>query len=397
MLRDLAETLPLFVPVNTNIPPTPSSSSSDYGPKGSAVPVTDGSSLDWCSSSDSLLSGSTPVTASSGSGGSVAISIDDHEVEQFVFILVLNSRYHLITTDVSKMACQDFPQALKAGYNTHRGILRRIFPIFVYSHCDFVQVRNSLLVLIQRCSQSGLNRPEAVASCIHNYDSTQRHQSRRTRRRSLARFLASQEVFVSTFPIELIKGAIKLMTPEKQVKRWTPNRFAPGDIFSFPPCDNDEYEYSPQPMPEPPITPHQFYELFYGCYDSECLGHRLHSALSTVVPMASTCEVLDNMSDQFLLCLPKRDTSVNAAAQFARGDKFEVFWGLVARERRSTARVVMYTLASLVPSLVFALEWMFGWNHLGDLQNASVPFTATCAIWGLLWAVVYSGSDTENR
>lgn len=105
--------------------------------------------------------------------------------------------------------------------------------------------------------------------------------------------------------------------------------------------------------------------------------------------MASTCDVLDNMSDEFLLCLPKRDTSVNAAAQFARGDKFEVFWGLVARERRSTA--------SLVPSLVFTLEWMFDWNHLGDLQNASVPFTATCAIWGLLWAVVYSGSDTENR
>lgn len=149
-------------------------------------------------------------------------------------------------------------------------------------------------------------------------------------------------------------------------------------------------------MPEPPITPHQFYELFYSCYDSESLRHRLHSVLSTVVPMASTCDVLDNISDEFLLCLPKRDTSVNAAAQFAGGDKFDVFWGLVARERRSTARVIMYTLASLVPSLVFAFEWMFSWNHLGDLQNASVPFTATCAIWGLLWAVVYSGSDTQN-
>jgi hypothetical protein len=147
-------------------------------------------------------------------------------------------------------------------------------------------------------------------------------------------------------------------------------------------------------MLEPPISPHQFYELYYSYYDSESLNHRLHSILYTVVPMASTCDVLDNISDEFLLCLPKRDTSINSAAQFTRGDKLEVFWGLVARERRSTARVIVYTLASLVPSLIFAFEWIFGWGHLGDLQNASVPFTATCAMLGLLWAVVYSGSDT---
>lgn len=108
-----------------------------------------------------------------------------------------------------------------------------------------------------------------------------------------------------------------------------------------------------------------------------------------------TCDVLDNISDEFLLSLPKRDTTVNSSAQFGRGDKFEVFWGLVVRERRSTARVIAYTFASLVPSLVFAFEWMFGWNHFGDLQTASVPFTATCALWGLLWAVVYSGGDIQ--
>lgn len=257
------------------------------------------------------------MTAFSTAGNSVAISIGDNEIERFVFILVLDSRYHLITTDVSEMSSLDFFQALTAEYNGHRGFLRRMFSIFVYSHCDFVQV-----------------------------------------------------------------------------KRWAPKRFAPGNKFSFPPSDDDSYRYSPQPMLEPPISPHQFHELYYSCYDSESLIHRLRNILSTVVPVVSTCDVLSNISDEFLHCLPKLDTQVNSTGQFAKGEKFEVFWGLVARERRSTARVMVYTLVSLVPSLVFAFGWMFAWNHSGDLQNASVPFTITCSMLALLWAVVYSGSDS---
>lgn len=88
------------------------------------------------------------MTTSSGTASSVAISIDDYQVEQFVFILILDSRFRLVTTDVSKMASQDFFQALKAGYNAHRGTLRRIFSIFVYSHCDFVQVRKCFFLPI---------------------------------------------------------------------------------------------------------------------------------------------------------------------------------------------------------------------------------------------------------
>lgn len=76
------------------------------------------------------------------------LSIDDDEMAKFVFILVLDSRYHLITTEVSKMTSREFFQALMAGYNTHRGVLRRIFSIFVYSHCDFVQVSTGLIILI---------------------------------------------------------------------------------------------------------------------------------------------------------------------------------------------------------------------------------------------------------
>lgn len=149
-------------------------------------------------------------------------------------------------------------------------------------------------------------------------------------------------------------------------------------------------------MLETPISPHVFYDLFYDCYDAESLNHRLHNIISTMLPLVSTCEVVENLSEELLDSLPKRDRSVDAGAQFGKGDKFEIFWGLVARERRSTARVIFYTLLGTVPSLVFAFEWLFGWGHVGDLQNATVPLGFTCTIWGMLWAVVYSGSDLRE-
>lgn len=149
VLRNLAETLPLFLPADTNLPPMPSSSFNNHSRQGSTASTTDGSSTDGHSSSDSLSSGNTAATTPSSTQNSAVISIDDHEIALFVFILVLDSRYHLITTEVSKMTSRDFFQALIAGYNTHRGILRRIFSIYVYSHCDFVQVSNALLVFIR--------------------------------------------------------------------------------------------------------------------------------------------------------------------------------------------------------------------------------------------------------
>lgn len=150
MLRELAETLPLSLPADPNIPPIPSSSFAKHSPQGSTASSTDSSSLDGRSLSDSILSGNTSVTTTSGIGDPTVLSIDDDELAQFVFVLVLDSRYHLVTTEVSKMTSRDFFQALTAGYNTHRGVLRRIFSIFVYSHCDFVQVSKILLISIRK-------------------------------------------------------------------------------------------------------------------------------------------------------------------------------------------------------------------------------------------------------
>jgi hypothetical protein len=143
MLRDLAETLPLLLPADINTTPIHSGYFGDHSSQESSDAATDDSSPEGRSFSNSLSSGSTPMAAFSSAGNAVAISIGDNEITRFVFVLVLDSRYHLITTDVSDMTSRDFFQALTAGYNAHRGILRRMFSIFAYSHCDFVQVRSA--------------------------------------------------------------------------------------------------------------------------------------------------------------------------------------------------------------------------------------------------------------
>lgn len=111
------------------------------------------------------------MTSVSGAGDSTVLSIDDDELAKFVFILVLDSRYHLVTTEVSKMTSRDFFQTLTADYNTHRGVLRRLFSIFVYSHCDFVQVSKVLSISFKqynRCALLG-----SVVDFLHTYTVTQ--------------------------------------------------------------------------------------------------------------------------------------------------------------------------------------------------------------------------------
>lgn len=137
-------------------------------------------------------------------------------------------------------------------------------------------------------------------------------------------------------------------------------------------------------MPPPGIHPHQFYELFYTCHDTGSLTHVLHN-------MISKCNALRNLSN-LRARLPKRNSQISGAAEFGEDDDSEIFWGLVAREQRSAARVIGYMVLSLLPSLVFAFEWLFGWKHFGDLQNATVPLTFTFTFWGIIWAVVYSES-----
>lgn len=168
-----------------------------------------------------------------------------------------------------------------------------------------------------------------------------------------------------------------------QIIRYGPRRFSPGAEFSFPSEGDIEYSFTPRPMTYTPITKHMFNDLFYACYDKNTIAHRLHS-------LSSLCDHIVVLADDLVGHIPKRDRLVVADA---RGDKVEIFWGLVAREQRSALRVSIYMLISLIPSIWFAFAWLFGWGHAGDLQDATVPLTLTVAMLGMLWTVVYSGSD----
>lgn len=75
----------------------------------------------------------------------------------------------------------------------------------------------------------------------------------------------------------------------------------------------------------------------------------------------------------------------------------ENFWGLTAREQRSALRVVIYMILSLVPTIWFIFAWMFEWGHTSDLQGATIPVTISMTILSMLWAVVYTGSDTREE
>lgn len=62
--------------------------------------------------------------------------------QRYVFLLTRKaSRYLFCSVDVTAMGSAEFFQTLAAKYNANRGYLRRLFSVFVYSHCDFVKIK----------------------------------------------------------------------------------------------------------------------------------------------------------------------------------------------------------------------------------------------------------------
>lgn len=341
--RELAETYPLSVPSgDTNIPPKrPSSSLSNASSQGSASgPASDYSLADGRSSSGSISSGSTTVTTPNGENSSV-VSVSNSRAA-FIFILVLKaSRYRLVTKEVSKKTSRDFFQALIEEYNKQRGILLRTFSIFVYSHCDFAKARGNKS-----------HRPHPLfESKVPKLTDPWTGET-----------MGAQPLRPGNQVLQLLLPALR--GPRARLHR-------PGRCRSRPPrrtCSATSSTRATTRAARP-------------------TGHRLRAALSAVLPgPGPPCEVSRR---------PVRRTSWTASPSGTERWTRARSSG-AARERRSAARVVAYTLLGLAPSLVFMFEWMFGWGHLGDLQNATVPLITTCTIWGMLWAIVYSGSDVKK-
>lgn len=143
-------------------------------------------------------------------------------------------------------------------------------------------------------------------------------------------------------------------------------------------------------MPHAPVSRHMFNHLFHACYREESLTHKLHYAF-----VARSC-IIKTIPGKLLDGMPKRDRLVDEEAEFSEDQDVEVFWGLVAREQRSAFRVIVYILLSFTPSLWFMFQWLFGWGHDEDLQDATVPLMFSTTMLGILWAVVYSGSDIRE-
>lgn len=93
-------------------------------------------SLDSADGSD----GQASVPTAPSSTGSTAITLD-LDTQTFIHMLVRKAdRYILSSVKVADKDARGFFQDLISRYHRHRGYLRRIFSVFVYSHCDFVKV-----------------------------------------------------------------------------------------------------------------------------------------------------------------------------------------------------------------------------------------------------------------
>lgn len=119
-------------------PTTPSGSSS----KGSSSST----GMDSQSIGNSASAGDSGahVSTAPSSTGSVIVTLGQ-DTPAFVFLLFQkSSRYVLTSMEVTRKNALEFFLDLAIRYRAERGFFRRVFSIFVYSHCEFAKVRQSI-------------------------------------------------------------------------------------------------------------------------------------------------------------------------------------------------------------------------------------------------------------
>jgi hypothetical protein len=134
--------------------------------------------------------------------------------------------------------------------------------------------------------------------------------------------------------------------------------------------DND-YEFK-KVLFKPAVSRRQFHRRFYRCYK----GGKEHSHFFR--PCPKTCS---NIKDA-LLRIPKRKKRV---AEKVEEEKENVFWGLQAIEGVSLVRICLYHALFVAGPFVFWGLWLTVMGHLGDLQNASIPFLTALGLLSIFW------------
>jgi hypothetical protein len=145
---------------------------------------------------------------------------------------------------------------------------------------------------------------------------------------------------------------------------------------SYPEENEYDYIFEPRPMSMPPIPPKEFTRRFYACYGCPPIPAIFHQCKRFTEHCKDTL-------DRFPKCRFEFDIS--------KGGSRDKFWGIYAHEDIAFARVAVYNLLCMAPPLVFFFEWLLGWKHTGDLQDASIPLFVMLALLSLFWSLFLAG------
>lgn len=115
---------------------------------------------------------------------------------------------------------------------------------------------------------------------------------------------------------------------------------------------------------EPPISKHEFYDRFYKRITPEQL-RAVHGSFY------NDRDAVDRIPQKKGL----NDIAANGRPQF---------WGIIAREKKSGKRMLIYILLSSLPGFIFFFLWLFVLDKDG-LQDASTLLMISFTFLGILY------------
>ncbi|CAM1503021.1 Fc.00g077970.m01.CDS01 [Cosmosporella sp. VM-42] len=159
-------------------------------------------------------------------------------------------------------------------------------------------------------------------------------------------------------------------------KKFGHRLFVPGTKDHFPDVSHPDYEYQPKPPDDiPPVTEHEFMVGFYACFQPRRYLHWYHE-----------CTQLGAHDFDYITSLPKKLSDLEE-----EGNQKEFFWAIYARERIFASWLIGWIIIILSPSLAFIACWLLPLGYETDLQNASVPFSATLGMASIFFALLHIG------